>query len=82
MLFNEWYTPVAIKFEYIFHLGNLHSPEYRVGKDLRPPLHSFNHNHLRKSTHIASKYYQCRTPVPNATPKPVPTNTKPDGGWE
>ena len=38
---------------------------YRVGKDLRLPLHSLNYKHLRKPTHIAPKYHQCRTQVPN-----------------
>ena len=34
----------------------LYTVIYRVGKDLSP--------HLRKSSHIASKYNQCRTSVP------------------
>ena len=38
---------------------------YRVGNDLRPPLHSLNYKRLRKSMHMASKYHQCGTPVPN-----------------
>ena len=31
-----------------------------------------------------SSYLDLSTPnpVPNATPKPVPTNAKPEGGWE
>ena len=31
------------------------------------PLRSLNYNHLRKSTHIVSKYHQCRTPVQSFT---------------
>ena len=39
--------------------------EYRVGNDFSTPLHSLNYKHIRKSTHIASKYHHCRPSVPN-----------------
>ena len=41
------------------------SENCRVGKDLSPPLPSLYYKHLMKSIHIASKYYRCRTQVPN-----------------
>ena len=51
--------------QFNFLCANWHSSSaksvcyYRVGTDLRPPLHSLNYKHFRKSTHISSKSDSC-----------------------
>ena len=47
------------------HLYCMYITIVQGGKGPQTPLHSLNYKHLRKYAHIALKYHQCQTPVPN-----------------
>ena len=62
---------VCIKFQVckVFRLARMsrtnHQTHIQGGKRPQTPVHNLNYKHVRKSTHVALKYHQCRTPVPN-----------------